>query len=167
MKNFLAPLAISLACAGQPAVKQTPMDGDREDDRPVQTETAQPQTDLSKPNEPRLSQSEAKIIVMLAQTNVKARKALKRAQQEIEEFTVLCKMEDRGFFVNERQCTRDKIRAAQAQFCERDKRLTASVSQLEKHQPFQSERTRLLLKNLKMTIDEMRRIREAFFRKHL
>ena len=123
MKKFLAPLAISLACAGQPAVKQTPLPqgGDRADGKPVQTETAQPQADLSEPNEPRISQSEAKIIVMLAQTNVEARKALKRAQQEIEEFTVLCEMEDRGFFVNERQCTRDKIRAAQAQFCERDK----------------------------------------------
>lgn len=159
MKNFLAPLAVSLACAGQPAVKQTPM--------PQATETAQPQTDLSEPNEPRFSQSEAKIIVMLAQTNVEARKALKRAQQEIEEFTTLCEMENRGLFVNERQCTRDKIRVAQAQFCERDKILTASISQFERHQPFQSEKTRLLLKNLEMTIDEMRRIWKDFFRKHL
>lgn len=156
MKNFITTLAVSLACTAQPAVKQTPI-----------MEIAQPQTDLSEPNETGLSQDEAKIIVILAQTNVEARKMLEESSQLFEELTAPCEVEDIGLFVDERKCTMAKIKAVQTQFCEWDKNLAASILQLETHHPPLSAKTRLLLKNLKTITDEIRLKWEDFLRKHL
>lgn len=167
MRQLLAPLALTLACAGQPAVKQTPVI-DQSDDQPVLEETVQPQVDSPKPDdETPLSQSEAKILVILAQTNAAARAILKESRYQIDELGALCEMEDRGLFAGERKCTQAKLKDAHTLFCEWDKNLAASVSRLEKHQPFQSDRTRLLFKSLQMTIDEIRRMWGDFFRKYL
>ncbi|MBI4994384.1 hypothetical protein HZC21_01915 [Candidatus Peregrinibacteria bacterium] len=168
----LGALVVIAGCATSGhTTKPAPTLEDEVDDKPalvqVQPEMAQPQSDLSRPNESKLSQSEAEVIVILAQTNVKAREILKESRQQLEELTALCEMEDRGLFVNERKCTGDKLRAVHAQFCEWDRNLTASVSRFEKHQPFQPERTRLLLKNLKMITDEIRQMWGDFFKKYL
>lgn len=165
MRQFLAPLAVSLACATQPAVEETHA-VDQADDPPAHEETVQPHADSPESNETYLSQSEAEILVILAQTNVAARAILKESRYQIDELTALCEMEDRGLFAGERKCTQAKLKDAHTLFCKWDENLAVSVARLEKFQPL-PERSRLLFKNLQMIIDEIRRMWGDFFGEYL